>query len=189
MIIWWPELSEGQLILKVPLSCQAVSPQLLIWMSVFYVSPGFLISSAGFKGFAATCDSGCPCLSEGRWHFWLTANCSSVWSEADKQIHSHIYDAVLRHGPDTSEIRNNWRSRGDEINRERYSERSVCARRLVNLYQQSGAAVQMDSSSDFSDLWFSCVQFVRTCRRSSVTLCSQQTSVSLLDMEGSNIKH
>ena len=39
----------GRLILKVLLSCWAASPQLLIWMSVFYVSPGSLINSAGFK--------------------------------------------------------------------------------------------------------------------------------------------
>ena len=114
----------GRLILKVLLSCRAASPQLLIWMSVFYVSPGSLINSAGFKMLCC--------------YLWLTSSLSVRRSptpltlgklrralrvfEVNPYAHLWCYSET---GPgEQREIRNERRSRGMQTDRE--AARVVC---------------------------------------------------------------
>lgn len=176
MIIWWPELSQASLSSKSHVSYRAASPQLLIWMSVFYVSLRSLINPAGFKGFAAICD--CPCLHEG-----LTANCAglskcvkSAPADASKRIHSHVYDAILLHGPGTSEIPNNWRSQDIQTNS--LGSQTACKCLLE---------IRSCSASDSSGLWLRLVRSVHTSWSNSVAWYSRHASRNVTDLEGSTV--
>ena len=113
-----PWAITGQLILKVPPpSCPAASPQLLIWMSVFYVSTRSLINPAGFKGFAAYLwlwsslsarRSPTP-LAHSKLHRALKVCVKSAPADAGEQIHSRVCDAILRE-------QSHWRSQGTQAN-------------------------------------------------------------------------
>lgn len=150
MIIWCPELPQASLSSKSP---WATGKHHLSFSSgwVYFTSHPLLDQSSRIlKALLLSVIVIVLLCPKVALHLWLTENCAgplecvkSTPADAGKQIHSHIYEAILRHGPESGE---NWRSQGTQTNRERWCDGSV--RQLVNLYSQLDSAV-----SDISDLW------------------------------------